>query len=197
MFDDLAVPLGAYAASQPTLSLLDESVVQAALPVRGRTAHKGRHGHVLVIGGAVGMGGAVHLAATAALRAGAGLVTVAAHPQSLGALVARPELMSLAVGGRGEMERGLERATVLALGPGLGQSPWAVEIFDAALAAQKPVVVDADALNLLALNPRKREDWVLTPHPGEAARLLGVTAGDIQRDRLARRRRLAAALTAA
>jgi NAD(P)H-hydrate epimerase len=131
------------------------------------------------------MGGAVHLAATAALRAGAGLVTVAAHPQSLGALVSRPELMSLAAGGRSEMERGLGRATVLALGPGLGQSAWALEIFDSALAAQKPVVVDADALNLLALNPRKCEHWVLTPHPGEAARLLGVATGDIQRDRLA------------
>jgi ADP-dependent NAD(P)H-hydrate dehydratase / NAD(P)H-hydrate epimerase len=185
VFDDLAVPLGAYAGSQPTLSLLDESDVRAALPVRGRTAHKGRHGHVLVIGGAAGMGGAVHLAATAALRAGAGLVTVAAAQQSLGALVSRPELMSVAAGDRSEMERGLERATVLALGPGLGQSPWAIEIFDSALAAKKPVIVDADALNLLARNPRQREDWVLTPHPGEAARLLGSTTDDVQRDRLA------------
>ncbi len=185
VFDDLEVPLSAYEGSKPTLRLLDESVVQAALPVRGRTAHKGRHGHVLVIGGAAGMGGAVHLAATAALRAGAGLVTVAAHPQSLGALISRPELMSLAAGGRADIERGLGRATVLALGPGLGLTPWAMEIFDSALAAQKPVVVDADALNLLALNPRKCEHWVLTPHPGEAARLLGVTTDDIQRDRLA------------
>jgi hydroxyethylthiazole kinase-like uncharacterized protein yjeF len=185
VFDDLEVPLGAYEASKPALSLLDESIVKTALPVRGRTAHKGRHGHVLVIGGAAGMGGAVSLAGVAALRAGAGLVTVAAHPQSLGALVSRPELMSLGVGSCSEMERGLERATVLALGPGLGQSPWAMEIFVAALAAQKPVVVDADALNLLARNPRKCEHWVLTPHPGEAARLLGVTTDDIQRDRLA------------
>ena len=185
VFDDLEVPLGAYAASTPALSLLDEQVVQAALPVRGRTAHKGRHGHVLVIGGAAGMGGAVRLAGEASLRAGAGLVTVAAHPLSLGALVSRPELMSLAIGGSGDIERALERATVLALGPGLGQSPWAMEIFGAALAAQKPVVVDADALNLLALNPQRCGHWVLTPHPGEAARLLGVSTDDIQRDRLA------------
>jgi NAD(P)H-hydrate epimerase len=185
VFDDLEVPLGAYEGSKPTLSLLDESVVKAALPVRGRTAHKGRHGHVLVIGGAAGMGGAVCLAGEAALRAGAGLVTVAAQLQSLGALVSRPELMSLAVDSCSAMERGLERATVLALGPGLGQSPWAMEIFVSALAAQKPVVVDADALNLLARNPRKCEHWVLTPHPGEAARLLGVTTDDIQRDRWA------------
>jgi NAD(P)H-hydrate epimerase len=183
VFDDLEVPLGAYAASTPGLQLLDERTVQAALPVRGRTAHKGRHGHVLVIGGAAGMGGAVRLAGEASLRAGAGLVTVAAHPQSLGALASRPELMSLAIGGSGDIEGALERATMLALGPGLGQSPWAMEIFGAALAAQKPVVVDADALNLLALNPQRCEYWVLTPHPGEAARLLGVSTDDIQRDR--------------
>ena len=185
VFDDLEVPLGAYAASTPGLRLLDERAVHAGLPVRGRTAHKGRHGHVLVIGGAAGMGGAVRLAGEAALRAGAGLVTVAAHPQSLGALVSRPELMSLAIGSSGDIVRALERATVLALGPGLGQSPWAMEIFGAALAVQRPVVVDADALNLLSLNPRRCEHWVLTPHPGEAARLLGVSTDDIQRDRLA------------
>jgi NAD(P)H-hydrate epimerase len=184
VFDDLEVPLGAYEGSKPTLSLLDESVVQAALPVRGRTAHKGRHGHVLVIGGAAGMGGAVRLAGESARRAGAGLVTVAAHPQSLGALGSRPELMSLAIGG-GDIERALERATVLALGPGLGQSPWALEVFGAALASRKPLIVDADALNLLALNPLVCEHWVLTPHPGEAARLLGVATDDVQRDRLA------------
>jgi NAD(P)H-hydrate epimerase len=131
------------------------------------------------------MGGAVRLAGESALRAGAGLVTVAAHPQSLGALGSRPELMSLAISGGGDIESALERATVLALGPGLGQSPWAMEIFRSALAAQKPVVVDADALNLLAGNPLVYEHWVLTPHPGEAARLLGVATDDIQRDRLA------------
>ena len=100
VFDDLGVP-SADPEPQPVLRLLDESVVAAALPRRERTSHKGRHGHVLVIGGAAGMGGAVRLAGEAALRAGAGLVTVAAHVQSLAALTARPELMSLALGGRG------------------------------------------------------------------------------------------------
>jgi ADP-dependent NAD(P)H-hydrate dehydratase / NAD(P)H-hydrate epimerase len=92
--------------------------------------------------------------------------------------------MSLAIGGGG-LERALERATVLALGPGLGQSPWAMEVFRSALAVQKPVIVDADALNLLALEPLVCDHWVLTPHPGEAARLLGVATDDVQRDRLA------------
>lgn len=184
LFDDLGVPPAIYAEVATARHLLDESMVVAALPPRSRTAHKGRHGHVLVIGGAAGMGGAARLAGEAALRVGAGLVTVAVHPQSSAALTARPELMSVAAGTCADLEHALQRASVLALGPGLGQSPWAMEIFGAALAAGKPLVVDADALNLLALAPQRRDDWVLTPHPGEAARLLGVSADAIQVDRL-------------
>jgi NAD(P)H-hydrate epimerase len=183
LFDDLGVPLATYDSEVPALRLLDAAEVSAALPKRPRTAHKGRHGHVLVIGGAEGMGGAVRLAGEAALRAGAGLVTVAAHPRSLAALSARPELMSVALGTAMDLEHALERATVVALGPGLGQSPWSMEVFRVALAAGKPLVVDADALNLLAAVPQRRNDWVLTPHPGEAARLLGSTAAAVQADR--------------
>jgi NAD(P)H-hydrate epimerase len=192
VFDDLGVPLATYDDTHPALRLLDASVVTTALPRRERTAHKGRHGHVLVIGGAAGMGGAVRLAGEAALRAGAGLVTVAAHPQSLQALTARPELMSVALGNAPDLEHALERATVIALGPGLGQSPWSMEVLRAALAAGKPLIVDADALNLLAAVPQRRDDWVLTPHPGEAARLLGVTAAGVQDDRRAAARELQA-----
>jgi NAD(P)H-hydrate epimerase len=131
------------------------------------------------------MGGAVRLAGEAALRAGAGLVTVAAHPQSLGALAQRPELMSLALESARDLDAMLERASVVALGPGLGVSSWAAEILDAVCAAGKPLVLDADALNLLARQPRARSDWVLTPHPGEAARLLGIGATAVQAERLA------------
>ncbi len=191
-FDSLGVTAMDF-AEEPVLRLLDESVVASALPRRERTAHKGRHGHVLVIGGAAGMGGAVRLAGEAALRAGAGLVTVAADARSLHALSARPELMSHALAGPGDVAPVVERATVIAVGPGLGQSPWAQEILAAALAAQKPMVVDADALNLLALAPaRRRANWVLTPHPGEAARLLGSTVADVQADRCAAARELQA-----
>lgn len=185
IFDDLGVPLATYDDEVPVLRLLDAAVVNAALPKRARTSHKGRHGHVLVIGGAEGMGGAVRLAGEAALRTGAGLVTVAAHPHSLAALNARPELMSVAIGSATDLEHALERATVVALGPGLGQSPWSMEVFRVALAAAKPMVVDADALNLLAAEPQRRDDWVLTPHPGEAARLLVSTSTGIQDDRRA------------
>ncbi len=137
VFDGLGVTTVDF-EQEPVLRLLDDSVVAAALPRRARTAHKGRHGHVLVIGGAAGMGGAVRLAGEAALRAGAGLVTVATDVGSLQALSARPELMSHVLTGPGDLAPVIARATVIALGPGLGQSPWAQDILAAALAAQKP-----------------------------------------------------------
>jgi ADP-dependent NAD(P)H-hydrate dehydratase / NAD(P)H-hydrate epimerase len=137
-----------------------------------------------VVGGGLGMAGAARLAGEAALRAGAGLVTVAAHPTCVAALAGRPELMSVAISIVADLRVALERATVIALGPGLGQSPWAMEVMGAALAAGKPLVVDADALNLLALAMETREDWILTPHPGEAGRLLNTTAEAVQSDRL-------------
>jgi NAD(P)H-hydrate epimerase len=190
VFDDLEVPLGVYDGCTPQLRLLDASLVAATLPARRRSSHKGEHGHLLVIGGAQGMGGAARLAGEAALRAGAGLVTVATHPESVAALRARPELMSVAVDSTADLAPAIERASLLALGPGLGQSPWALQVFGAAMASGKPMVVDADALNLLAAAAERREQWVLTPHPGEAARLLGTSSDLIQRDRLGAAARL-------
>jgi NAD(P)H-hydrate epimerase len=183
-FDDLGVPPAVYAEIPSTLALLDDSVVAAALPPRPRTAHKGRHGHVLIVGGAAGMGGAVRLAGEAALRVGAGLVTVAAHPQSLPVVAGRPELMTWPVASESDLEHAVARADVVAIGPGLGQSPWALELLATVIASGKPLVLDADALNLLAATPQQHHHWVLTPHPGEAARLLGATADSVQRDRL-------------
>jgi NAD(P)H-hydrate epimerase len=185
VFDDLGVPSEAYRGRPASAELLDDHSVALALPRRARTAHKGDHGHVLVIGGGPGMPGAARLAGEAALRAGAGLVTVATHPANVTALSARPELMAIAAGDATELAPALERATVLALGPGLGQSAWAREMHAAVLAAGKPMIVDADALNLLAGPVPRRGNWVLTPHPGEAARLLGTGNVVVQRDRLA------------
>lgn len=184
VFDDLGVPQAVYGEVPAACRLVDASLVATALPPRPRTAHKGRHGHVLVVGGAPGMGGAPRLAGEAALRTGAGLVTAAVHPSSLGALAGRPELMTAPMSAAGDLEHALERATLVAVGPGLGQSPWAMEVLAAVLASGRPLVLDADALNLLALNPQARENWVLTPHPGEAGRLLGRSSDDVQRDRL-------------
>jgi NAD(P)H-hydrate epimerase len=104
----------------------------------------------------------------------------------------RPELMCVAAAAAGDVERAFERASVVAVGPGLGQSQWSRDRYAAALASGKPLVVDADALNLLAAAPVQRNDWVLTPHPGEAARLLGVTVEEVQEDRLASARALQA-----
>jgi NAD(P)H-hydrate epimerase len=190
LFDDLAVPQQAYARQHPTARLLGEADVATALPRRRRGAHKGEHGHVLVIGGGPGMPGAARLAGEAALRAGAGLVTVAVHPDNAAVVAARAELMCIPTGGAGDLAPALERATLLAIGPGLGRSEWARELLAAALESGRPAVVDADALNLIAESPRCSDRWVLTPHPGEAARLLGMSSDDVQGDRLAALRAL-------
>ncbi|MGV8923379.1 MAG: NAD(P)H-hydrate dehydratase [Thermomonas sp.] len=161
--------------------------LQAMLPLRARNSHKGRNGHVLCVGGDHGGGGAVLLAAEAALRCGAGLVSVATRGEHVPALLShRPEVMAHAVASVEDLPALLARADVVAIGPGLGQSEWGRGLFDAAMASEKPRVVDADALNLLAQAPRMlRPQDVLTPHPGEAARLLDCDTSHIQRDRFA------------
>jgi NAD(P)H-hydrate epimerase len=88
------------------------------------------------------------------------------------------------------LEALLQRSTLIALGPGLGQSDWALGLFERALAAGRPLVLDADALNLLAQAPRRRDDWIMTPHPGEAARMLDTSAAEVEADRFAAVRRL-------
>jgi hydroxyethylthiazole kinase-like uncharacterized protein yjeF len=184
VLDDLDVPAETYARATPVANLMGEDVVARTLPRRPRTSHKGAHGHVLVVGGGPGMPGAARLTGEAALRAGAGLVTVAVHPDNVGVVAARPELMCVATRTSEDLLRALERATVVAIGPGLGQSEWAEGLLDAVLASGLPLVVDADALNLVAAAPRACEHWVLTPHPGEAARLLDSTTAEVQADRL-------------
>jgi hydroxyethylthiazole kinase-like uncharacterized protein yjeF len=170
---------------EPVLRRADASQVRRWLPPRRRAAHKGDHGRVLVIGGGPGMPGAVRLAAEASLRVGAGLVTVATWPAHESAIVAgRPEVICRAIEAPAEVRPLMSAADVVAIGPGLGQSDWARELLEAALASGKPLVVDADALNLLAQSPWRGADWVLTPHPGEAARLLGTTPAAVQSDRL-------------
>ena len=185
-FDDLELtpPPGEFV---PRLTRIVETEIQAALPRRHRAAHKGDFGRVLIVGSGSGMPGATRLAGEAALRVGAGLTTVAAAPENVAAIAAgRPELICLALTDKQVLAEALARADVVAIGPGLGRSAWARAALDTVLAAEKPLVVDADALNLLAeAEVRPRDDWILTPHPGEAARLLGVTTEQIQRDRLA------------
>jgi len=192
-FDDLELtpPPGEFV---PRLTRIVESEILAALPRRRRAAHKGDFGRVLIVGGGPGMPGATRLAGEACLRVGAGLTTVAVAPENVAAIAAgRPELICLALGEPRVLAEALERADVVAIGPGLGRTPWAHAALDTVLAVDKPLVVDADALNLLAeAEVRPREGWILTPHPGEAARLLAATTQEIQRDRLAALDRLLA-----
>jgi NAD(P)H-hydrate epimerase len=178
-------------SSAPDARLLEP----VALPPRPRDAHKGRNGHVLAIGGDHGTAGAIRLCGEAALRGGAGLVSVATQAEHLMALNAgRPELMAHAVNGPQALEPLLARASVLAVGPGLGQGAWGHALWLTALDSALPLVLDADGLNLLAIEPRRFDparQVVLTPHPGEAARLLHCPVGEIERDRFAAARALA------
>lgn len=165
---------------------LDQSLLLRVLPRRQRNSHKGSYGHVLVVGGDHGMGGAVRLAAEGASRAGAGLVSVstrAAHVSTL--LAVRPEIMARAVDDDADISAQLDRATALVVGPGLGQSAWGRRLLRAVLQAHKPTVLDADGLNLLAASPWVLDERVvLTPHPLEAARLLGSSVQDVQSNRV-------------
>jgi hydroxyethylthiazole kinase-like uncharacterized protein yjeF len=185
-FDGLDVPPSIYGTQILSARRLSWAKESELLPPRPADAHKGLAGHVLVVGGAPGTAGAARIAGEAALRAGAGLVTVATHPEHAALLnLTRPELMVAACADRSALQAAAGRADVLAIGPGLGQGDWGRELLDAALALDLPTVLDADALNLLAVSPRRSDAWVLTPHPGEAARLLGCSVAEVERDRFA------------
>lgn len=172
-------------AEEPMLRVFTAETLRAMLPARRRADHKGRFGHVLVVAGGPGMGGAARLAGEGALRAGAGLVSVATHPEHAAALLSgRPELMVRGARNAEDLAPLLERATVLAVGCGLGQEAWARELFAAAEASNLPVVVDADGLGLAAEAPAGDAPRVLTPHPGEAGRLLQRSSARVQADRL-------------
>lgn len=182
-------PLGdeqAFAADSG-VSLTRPQSMAALLPPRTRVAHKGDHGHVLVVGGDLGMGGAPLLAAEAALRSGAGWVSLATRAAHVTASLARcPEVMVRATENPADVQPLLDRADVVLIGPGLGQGDWGRALLAQALAADKPLILDADALNLLAERPRAiSTDAVITPHPGEAARLMGCGVVAIEQDRFA------------
>ncbi len=183
-FSALDIPAAVYAREILSLRRIDWDQQRRSLGPRPRTAHKGDCGHVLIVGGAPGMSGAARLAGEAALRAGAGLVTVATHPDHAAWLnLNRPELMVSAVTGPETLEPLIARADVVAIGPGLGRADWGRRLWQSVQDSAKPLVVDADALNLLAETPARGSDWVLTPHPGEAARLLGVCVSEVEQDR--------------
>ncbi len=185
-FDALGVPKETLQSVSASAMRIGAELLSRVLPRRSRSDHKGRFGHVLVVGGDAGMAGAARMAGEAAGRCGAGLVSIATRPEHAAVIAAaRPELMCHGVAGARQLAPLLQRANVVAIGPGLGRSPWARELLSSVLECARPLVVDADALNLLADEPMRRDDWILTPHPGEAARLLGSETTAIQADRFA------------
>lgn len=198
-YASLAVPeevLDFSPAVAPSATLIDAQHIVRWLPPRSRLSHKGNNGHVLVIGGDLGMGGAAAMAAEAAGRVGAGLISVVTRPEHItGILGRRPECMVLGVGTDNlDIGQQLARADVLVVGPGIGQQPWGQSLLKQALSTDLPLVLDADGLNLLAGWQQdalaKRGNWVLTPHPGEAARLLGISTEELSLDRFSTAQRL-------
>jgi NAD(P)H-hydrate epimerase len=191
-FEDLDVPASVYADIAPFARRLTADNLAGLLAPRPRAAHKGDFGHVLVVGGDRGMPGAVRLAGEAALRAGAGVVTLATHTAHAPTVNgARPELIAIGVSGTVDLAPLLARARVVAVGPGLQRGNWGGKLFAATLAARRPLVLDADALHWLAQEPVRHDDWILTPHPGEAAHLLGTTGEAVQAERFAAARAVA------
>jgi len=152
---------------------------------RAPASHKGKFGHVLLIGGDRGFGGAILLSAQSTLRSGAGMVSVATRSEHVPAALARiPEAMVLGTSSANQLMGLLQKVSVLVVGPGLGQAGWGRSLLSAAANAPLPQVWDADALNMLAEERVSLpKDCVITPHPGEAARLLGISTAEVQADR--------------
>jgi NAD(P)H-hydrate epimerase len=199
IFDGLALPEEVYSQVEADARLV-VAVDYSKLPERKASSNKGNFGHVLIVGGNVNMPGAIILAATAALRAGAGLVTVVTVAEnSLVISTAVPEAMiktceidSIPDVLNADFINGI---THVAIGMGLAQDDWALALLRFCVQLAKPVLFDADALNLIALHDIKiSSPLVITPHPGEAARLLSsrllsndqaLGSADIQQDRFA------------
>lgn len=180
--DDWATESG----QRPLARRVDWAGIREAIPRRPRIAHKGRFGHVLIVAGDRGFGGAGMMAAEAASRAGAGMVTLATRPEYVAPALARcPSVMVQGLIHGSELPPLISAADVIVCGPGIGQGAWGQQMLQQVVASGKPRVLDADALNLMASRVAQPADnHILTPHPGEAARLLECEVADIENDRV-------------
>ena len=195
--DDLQVPNEIYSKVPSQARLLDYDELLDLLPPREQTSHKGSHGHLLVAGGDLSLGGAPLMAAEAAARMGAGLVSVITRPEHRPAIVSRcPEIMVCDAGDVERVKQLIDKASAIVIGPGLGTEAWGQKLLQQVLAANTPMVVDADALNLLATGQFAQylplKNSVITPHPGEAGRLLGLDSGQVNQNRIEAVRQLQA-----
>ena len=186
-----ALGLERWLEAQPVLmQRLDARRLRQWLKPRRATSNKGDHGKLVVIGGDRGTAGAIRMTGEAALRAGAGLVRVLTREENIAPLItARPELMVQALTGD-TLDEALNWADTVVIGPGLGQQSWGKAALRKVEQFRKPMLWDADALNLLAADPHRLSNRIITPHPGEAARLLGCSVAEIEADRLQAARRL-------
>lgn len=189
-FHSLDVPKDAFNQTPTSTQLLNQSDLHNKLK-RNQNTHKGTYGHSLLIGGFEGMMGAILIAARACLRAGSGLVTVATSSGHQNVLTtAQPEVLTASAANQKLMQSKMQDCQVIAIGPGLDTEEDSQEILLETIQTHKPLVVDADGLNLLAKNPQKKSNWILSPHPKEAARLLKTTSQKIQSNRFEAAREL-------
>ena len=202
-FNGLGVPDSVYETVPSSVRREDYASLSKMLSPRKKSAHKSCFGHVLIVGGNFGMAGAALMAGMSAMRTGAGMVTIATRPEHRAIITSRqPELMVCGVETLSDLQALLDKATTLVLGPGLGgntiktktagsdfsdanEEPWSQALFNYLVQQDLPMVLDADGLNLLSRHvPAIRKDnWVLTPHPGEAGRLLACGTGVIESNR--------------
>ena len=185
VFDALGVSEKTRATVEPTLPVIERCRLPSP---RRRNSHKNRYGHVLIVGGDRGMSGAVALAAHAALRSGAGLVTALVHPECQQQLAPIAEVMVL---DWSSLDAKLEEASVIVVGPGLGDSEAALACLQKIRTRDLPMVIDASALRKDFVDTLASANAVITPHPGEAGRLLDIDAAQVQQDRLGACRELA------
>jgi NAD(P)H-hydrate epimerase len=203
---EIGIPPQLLLSSEPRLETIEPGSLSSSLPARAPRSHKGTFGHLLLVAGSIGKTGAAVMAAEAALRSGVGLVTVASAASAIPMMAPRlPEAMweplpetkrgAMALAAESRILELLRDRSALAIGPGLGLEDETVRVVQELVAVSEiPTVVDADGLNALARAREripKRRALALTPHPGEAARLLGSSTKEIEHDRLRSVRRLA------
>jgi NAD(P)H-hydrate epimerase len=198
-FSDLQTPDSIRDSIPDSGILIRENLIKENLPPRRRNSHKGSFGWILGVGSNTGMSGALRLCGEAALRSGAGKVTLATHPAHAALLnLACPELMVRGVERSEQLQSLLQQVDVVVTGTGLGRDSWSEEMFRVCMKTPARVVLDADGLNILAelfaelaAGDIPLGNWILTPHPAEAGRLLGIKAGEVQSDRVTRAQQLA------
>jgi hydroxyethylthiazole kinase-like uncharacterized protein yjeF len=170
----------------PSAHVDDANALIHHLPRRAATSHKGNHGRLLLIGGDDGYGGAILMAAQAAARIGVGRFTIVTRDNHIAPFLTQlPEAMirSVDTPNSAEFQQLLQQSDAIVIGPGLGQREWGRELLSATLSVNCPMIIDADGLNLLAEHKQQKPNWVLTPHPGEAGRLLAKSVADVENNR--------------